>query len=73
MSADLLRWSSGGVLNWIPSLLRVPSLNGLSQRWQYIKIDGGGGGGGSGGGGGGGGATPRAKKSNLNTKVKNPN
>ena len=67
LSKDLLRWCSGGVLNWLPSLNRVPSLLALSQRSQYVKVDGGGGG----GGGEGGGTTP--KKSKLGTKVENPN
>ena len=58
-------------MNWLPNLNRVPSLLALSQRSQYVKVDGGGG---SGGGGSGdeGGSTPR-KKSKLGTKVENPN
>jgi len=67
LSADLLRWDSGGVLNWLPSLLRVPSLNALSQRSQYVKVKGGG------GGGDGGGPASGGKKSDLGKRVVNPN
>ena len=66
LGVDLLRWRSGGILNWLPSLLHVPSINGLSQRSQYIKIDGGGGGGGGGG-------EPVVKKAHIRTRVENPN
>ena len=56
----------GGTLNWLPSLKNVPCINGLSQRWQYVKIL-------SGGGDGGGGIPGGGGKFKLGTKVKNPN
>ena len=64
LSVDLLNWDSGGQLTWLPSLLRVPSIDALSQKSHYVKIDG--------GGGGGGGVGPVVPKSNLGTRVVNP-
>ena len=52
LSTNLWTWKMGGSMYWLSSLDRVPCINALSQRSQYVEVpgDGGGGGGGRGSG-----------------------